>query len=569
MQIREAHVDFDRVTFEFPYSPDLVKQVKNLGEREFDQVMKTWTVMLDAHSLPRIANFIINNAFVKTGSHERLDELLAKKQAALENTFVEAVTIYPEIEVPGLGGVLRPFQKQAPAFVADKKRVIIGDEQGLGKTIEALASIQHVDGFPLLIVTPPIVKYNWYNETVKWLPGLGDEQLLVVDESNADELLNSKHRVVIVSYGVIDKLQDSLQAIHFRGVIIDEAHKYKTKAAKRTRALRRICDLIPYRVALTGTLVSNRPAELVSVLEILDQLKEFGGWFPFVERYCGAFRSTFGLKTDGAGNLSELYTKLSRTCYLRRNKKDVAPEIPAKTRSLVYVDLTNRREYTRASEGFDTYYVERVMRHPDQLNRLAEMSGAQLKRERLAMESEAFARTANAGSIMRLTTLQTLVAEGKQEAAGEWIENFLASGEKLVVFALRRDMINYLSDRFGALKIDGSVPARRRTELVARFQEDPEAQLIVLQIVAGSVGITLTAATNVAFVELPWSPADAEQAEDRVHRIGQLDAVNIYYLLAKDTVEEYVYRVLEAKRVVMNHVNSGQIGTGPATEPAP
>jgi SNF2 family DNA or RNA helicase len=569
MQIREAHVEYDRVTFEFSYSPDLVKQVKELGQREYDSVNKIWTVFIDKHSLPKIVNFIINNAFLKSGENEELDALLKKRQQELENTFASAVLTYPEAKVNGLGGELRPFQKQAPSFVKEKKRVIIGDEQGLGKTIQALASIQYVQAYPLLIVTPPIVKYNWYNETVKWLQiRQPATDILVVEDKNIDKLRNSQHKVVIVSYALLDKLQDSLQAIEFKGVIIDEAHKYKNRAAKRTKALLRVCDLIPVRVALTGTLVSNRPAELVSVLEILDQLKQFGGWYPFVERYCGAFRSTFGLNVDGAANLKELYMRLSQTCYLRRNKSEVATEIPPKTRSVVTLDIDNRREYQKASQGFDDYYVEQVMEHPELLNRLAELSGEQLRLERQAVESEAFGRTEMAGGVMRLTTLQTLVAQGKQEAVGDWIENFLASGEKLVVFAMRKEMVNYLSKRFAAPKIDGSVPAARRTELVHKFQTDPTVLLMVLQVKAGSVGITLTAATNVAFAELPWDPADCEQGEDRVHRIGQLDAVNCYYLIARETVEEYVYRVLESKRLIMNRVNTGQVSWGepPSTD---
>jgi SWI/SNF-related matrix-associated actin-dependent regulator 1 of chromatin subfamily A len=260
--------------------------------------------------------------------------------------------------------------------------------------------------------------------------------------------------------------------------------------------------------------------------------------------------------------------RLSQTCYLRRNKSEVATEIPPKTRSVVTLDIDNRREYQKASQGFDDYYVEQVMEHPELLNRLAELSGEQLRLERQAVESEAFGRTEMAGGVMRLTTLQTLVAQGKQEAVGDWIENFLASGEKLVVFAMRKEMVNYLSKRFAAPKIDGSVPAARRTELVHKFQTDPTVLLMVLQVKAGSVGITLTAATNVAFAELPWDPADCEQGEDRVHRIGQLDAVNCYYLIARETVEEYVYRVLESKRLIMNRVNTGQVSWGepPSTD---
>jgi len=159
---------------------------------------------------------------------------------------------------------------------------------------------------------------------------------------------------------------------------------------------------------------------------------------------------------------------------------------------------------------------------------------------------------------------QRLPVRGKMKQALAWIENFLESGEKLVVFATHKATIHALEREYGtmAVKIDGSVPSEKRQAIVESFQNDPKVRLFIGNIKAAGVGITLTAASNVVFLELDWTPALLEQAEDRCHRIGQPNAVNIYYILAADTIDAQIAAMLERKRHVIDQITEDKNTTG-------
>jgi len=158
--------------------------------------------------------------------------------------------------------------------------------------------------------------------------------------------------------------------------------------------------------------------------------------------------------------------------------------------------------------------------------------------------------------LVRLQTLKLCAAVGKLDAAKEWIENFIASGQKLVVFAHHHKIIDELIDAFPqAVHTKGSAEARNNA--VERFQNDPKVKLFIGSLKRDGVGLTLTAASATATLELGWNPAAHDQAEDRVHRIGQKDAVTAYYLLASGTVEERIASLIESKRKTVNAVADG------------
>ena len=146
------------------------------------------------------------------------------------------------------------------------------------------------------------------------------------------------------------------------------------------------------------------------------------------------------------------------------------------------------------------------------------------------------------------------------EAATEWIETFLDStGRKLVVFAHHISVVDALAERFGGLRVAGKDSAEARQEAVDKFQNDPDAKVLVLNMKAGGVGLTLTAASDVLFVEQGWTPAEHSQAEDRCHRIGQdADNVSAWYLLAEKTIDDDIYDLIEKKRITVDAVTEGE-----------
>ncbi len=433
-----------------------------------------------------------------------------------------------ELVVPGLGGELKPFQRAGVSYLLRRRRAFLADEQGLGKTIEALATLQAADAFPAVIVCPANLKLNWEREIERWLPGRSVRTLL--GHSRASGAPEAE--LTVVNYDILDvRLSELLQAAP-QALVLDEAHYCKNPAAKRTRAVQKLAAGIPDEglvLALSGTPIINRPTELISQLRILGRLADFGSGVQF------------GARFRGADAHQRLHWHLRARCYVRRLKRDVLPQLPAKTRAVVPVELDNEAEYRLAERDLLAW----LRSQPLDLRELDAKVAAALRAERL----------------VRLNALKLLAARGKLASALAWIHDFASSGERLVVFARHREVQRAVIERFpAALHILGEDSPARRDAALRAFQgaDGPGNQLIVCSMEVAGQGLTLTAASNVAFLELDWTPAKHDQAEDRCHRIGQHDAVTAYYLLAAETVDETIATLLERKRAVIEAVTDGR-----------
>ena len=507
--------------FEFDYDAELVDAVKAITGRRWDTKRKVWVVPMtsseQAVGLATMRGFEMDDATTAALSDVVSDAV----QRGIDSEATDAT-----LHIENLGGTLRPFQRAGVAYAIKAQRTFVADEMGLGKTVQALAAIQAKNSFPALVVCPASLKHNWEREARKWLPG---KNVHIVDSKvgvkNAD--------IVIINYDILTKQAEALGTIGFQSLIFDESHYVKNPAAKRTKALKGLAKSIPDAgmvLALTGTPVLNRPVELVSQLEILGRIDDFGGSWNFRKRYCNATRNNFGWDFSGSANTQELNDLLRRTCYVRRNKADVLKELPPKTRSEVNVDLKGDaiRQY-RAAEA----------------NTLAYFS-----------ENGAGGDTAN--HLSQITTLKRLAGEGKVEAACEWIDTFLDSTDrKLVVFAHHVSVVDAIAAQYGGLRVAGKDTAETRQAAVDSFQTDPSKRVIVLNMKAGGVGLTLTAASDVLFVEQGWTPGEHDQAEDRCHRIGQEDNVAAWYLLANGTIDDDIFALIEKKRIVVDAVTDG------------
>ncbi|MFL5869281.1 MAG: helicase-related protein, partial [Thermoleophilaceae bacterium] len=305
----------------------------------------------------------------------------------------------------------------------------------------------------------------------------------------------------------------------------------KNPQAGRTKAALALASALPphaLRLALTGTPILNRAEELVTQLRVLDRLREFGSGARLSRR----FRS--------AGSDDRLHWNLRAIGYVRRTKAQVLPQLPAKRRDTVPLILANEEEYRLA----ETDVIAWLQSLPLDFKTLDAKVAAALRSEQL----------------VRLNNLRQLAAVGKLPTALAWLEDFLASGEPLVVFADHIAIQQALLDRFpGAAHIMGRDSAESRQAAIDSFQSADGPQLIVCSLRAGSQGITLTRASNVAFMELDWTPARHDQAEDRLHRIGQEDSVTAWYLLAPNTIDESMASVLEEKRRLIDAVTDGQV----------
>ncbi len=482
----------------------------------------------DPFCVPDLDAFLADGGvWVEEDALERLQEIREEHAHAAGLVELSAATDAP-LELAGLGGELKPFQRAGVVYLLSQRRAFLADEQGLGKTIEALATLEADAAYPAIVVCPASLKLNWLREIARWLPHRSAQAL--AGNGRGEEIPAAD--VTVVNYDIVAARLDELAALEPAALVLDEAHYCKNAGAKRTRAVQRLAEEVPREgivLALTGTPVVNRPAELISQLRILGRLEDFGSGVKFGERFRGVDAHL------------RLHWHLRARCFVRRLKADVLRQLPAKTRAVVPVELDNESEYRLAERDL----VAWLRSQPLDLRELDARVAAALRAERL----------------VRLNALKVLAARGKLHAALTWIHDFCSSGERLVVFAHHREIQRAVLEHFPrALHILGQDSHAARDSAVQAFQapDDRANQLIVCSIEAAGHGLTLTRASNVVFLELDWTPAKHDQAEDRCHRIGQQDAVNAYYLLAAGTVDETIATLLERKRAVIGAVTDGR-----------
>lgn len=438
-----------------------------------------------------------------------------------------------------------PYQREGILFGLDRKRFIIGDEPGLGKTLQSIGVVDCAEAYPCLVICPASLKINWQREFEKFT----SSKALVLDNSTLTTwpylLRMGMFQVAVVNYESLRKffvwdirrrpfrLKDvvfSPDINLFRSVIIDESHRVKDPSAQQTILTKGITDGKPYVMMLSGTPVVNRPEDLVAQLSILRRLQEFGGRQAFLDRYCGEVKQMRGDKAvrEGYDNLSELSAKLYDSCLIRREKAKVLPQLPPKTRVDLQLDLADREEYDAAARDLADY-----------LRRYAQCTEADVRRK---MRMEA---------LVKFMTLRSLAAKAKVPQAIDFIRSFLESGQQLIIFCSLHEIVDALRRAFPreSATITGRDSQAAKQAAVDAFQRS-ETPLVICSIKAAGVGLTLTAASTVMFIEFPWTYADCCQCEDRAHRIGQQDNVTCYYLLARDSIDTTLYSIIQAKKSI-------------------
>lgn len=523
----------------FPYDPKEIARIKTLSGRDYEKLPKPhWTAPFGIETAQQLREwgFALDNS-LKAKLHEVTNVRTAEEVTA-------------ELEIPSLkGGELYPFQKIGVGFIESRNgRVLIADHMGLGKTIQTLGWLEmHPEKRPAVIIVPATLKINWKREITKWM---SNETVHIVNgRMNGDSPL-PKASIYIINYDivavertVIKKGQEKAE-VFFREdladlnpevVIIDECHYIKNRNAKRTKAVQRMKG-IEHRIALSGTPATSRPAEFFNALHFIAP-ERFPSFWNYAKRYCGAFNNGFGWVTSGATNTEELHHILTSSIMLRRTKDEVLKDLPDKVRSVIPLPLTNRKEYNRAHEDF--------------LGWLGETS------------PEAVAKAEGAEALVRIEKLKQVSVKGKLDSAVQWIRDYLEDEDKLVVYTTHQAVIdsleNELGAEFNAVKLDGRTSQKNKDDAVQTFQNDSSCRLFLGNIKAAGMGITLTAASATCFIELGWTPGDHDQAEDRVHRIGQeADSVNAYYLVAAGTIEEEIASLIDKKRKILDMVLDGK-----------
>jgi SWI/SNF-related matrix-associated actin-dependent regulator 1 of chromatin subfamily A len=447
----------------------------------------------------------------------------------------------PKLEIPH-GLLLEPYdyQKEGIAYALKYKRCIFGDQPGLGKTLQAIGTVTIAKSYPCLVICPAALKINWQREFKKF----AGKQALILDDRNKgswQRYIETKCCDIFITnyeslkkYFVLrvkDDARFTMKSIEFdprislfRSVIIDESHKCKSTKTQQSKFVEGICKGKEYILELTGTPVVNDNTDLIQQLKIMGRLEDFGGYKFFVDRYCDGLRKS--------SNLRELNWRLWNTCFFRREKSKVLTQLPDKSRQYIEVDISTRREYEKAENDLIQY--------------LRDYKNASDEKITKAMRGEV---------MVRMGILKSISARGKIKVFSEFIHDVIDGGEKLIVFAYLKDVVHELKKLFpDAVLVTGDENPTQKQISVDRFQNDPSCKLIILNYKSGGTGLTLTASSRVAFIEFPWTFSDCEQAEDRAHRNGQKNNVNCYYYLGKDTIDRYMYDVIQTKKSIANGV---------------
>lgn len=517
------------IELEFQYNPRLVDAVKSIPGRYFNSKKRVWVV-------PSAQKDYVDRLLKSFGSNSNISRTPEQ---------VHAIPELPEltIDIP-LKRKLFPFQAKGVAQGLIYKRFINGDQPGLGKTTQAIATAVGAGCKCILVICPSTLKTNWQRE---WDIVAGMKSMILNDAVKTTwhkYYSAGLYTVFIVNYESLKKYfvhkintpegkRLTLKHIEFKKeielfdcVIIDELHRCKDGTTQQAKFVMGITKGKEYIFGLTGTPVVNKPKDLVSQLYIINQLQSVTPSYKFfMDRYCGG-------NGQGAFNLKELNYKLATTCFFQRQKKDVLQDLPDKMRNIILCDITTRKEYN------------------DAINDLADY----LKQYRMA--SDAQVERSMRGEIMvRIGICKNISARGKMNEVFEYVDEITEAGEKVVVFIHQKEIALKLLEHYPqAVSVRGDDSMEQRQTAIDKFQNNPATNVIVCSIKAAGVGITLTASSRVAFVELPWHPADCDQCEDRCHRIGQKDSVQVSYFLGNDTIDQHIYDIIEKKRVVANEI---------------
>lgn len=531
----------DLFIIQFGYRENIVKAVKKIPGARWMPDPKYWTAPVT--SIDEVKQFCQDLGF---HMGESAKTLINGVEDNLEQSY-SAERIELDID---LKKRLFDFQTVGADFAIRLKNVINGDDMGLGKTPQGIATAMGHNEWPILVVCPKSLRLNWRKEFHDWT----DKKVMVGDARNMKYI----HRfieedmchVLILNYdGLIKyfakeikkssdgkllvKVDEKLSKL-FKFMIVDEAHECRNPKTKKHKVVKKTGEHIDKKLLLTGTPLVNKVQDLAALLDIVGQLDQFGGMYEFNKRYSGISKENFGGNT-GAQNLKELNMKLRSVCFIRRQKNQVLKELPDKIRSMKQVELSNRKEYDHAYLNLLDYLVAQG-ENQDRID-----------------------SAARAMILAQMQMLKKLSGLGKVEEFSEFAKGMMEQGEKLVVFVWHKELIKELRKHFpDLLEISGDVTDDEIEISKGKFQMDVEHKLIVLTYQRGYAGHTLTASSNWCALELPWNYAILTQAEDRIHRIGQLNTVYCHYFLGQDTIDERIFEIIESKRAIGNEATGSK-----------
>tara|TARA_R110001592_G_scaffold348672_1_gene642990 strand:+ start:125 stop:1813 length:1689 start_codon:yes stop_codon:yes gene_type:complete len=524
------------VNFTFDFDHAIVNKIKACDfNSRFNPEYKEWIVPVNEYSKIRIKSIIKEFNFKQIEKKEIKDVVVNYEVAEIDYAYLKGLS-----DAKGFTYKPRQYQLEALGYALQKGSIINGDDVGLGKTFESIMYAETTNSFPCLVVVPASVKYNWQE---KWEEITGNKRKVSIIESKETKARknNWKADVVVINYDIIGKKRGKGATLRFKElkkkwdmIIFDEAHFLKEKTSIRSRAAKMLVKDVEKIQLLTGTAIMSKPVEIWNLLVLVKRDGEIAkDWMQFITRYCGGYRGKFGWVTDGATNTLELNQKLRSVCYIRREKRDVLEELPAVTKQVIQMPITNISKIKRATNDLIEYIRE-------------------------SKGDESAEKAQEAEHLVALSVLRKLAIEGKLKAIEGYLKDWKASGKKLVVFGIHREGLEYLATKFNCQLIAGGTSSKDKLSIVKDFQVNEDIFLFANMQSAGTgVDGLQNICSNMLIIELPWRPSDLTQTIGRLDRSGQTEAVTVSFMLSDQTVDEQMFEMLSSKEQVAEAVNKG------------
>lgn len=585
----------------FKYNDLLFNFIKNIPREQCqtkmnsilmpdNRIKEDWYRLANEAGLSKIVTFCRDNAikfkFENISDSESavlIDKLLEHNQQAKE-----AIQLKENgIDVSGVDYSfmkIEPYeyQKQAVAFFETTNgNAILGDQPGVGKTLSSI-SYAIKNNYKTLVIVPASLKLNWRNEILKFTnekcfiykfkPKKKDniatynksESIFhiinyeslesyfdfnyshkctnynckwegVTEVKKYDKCPNCGRMKVVKSrthhlVSKIDKDGEILNPNDYDLIVLDEAHYIKNPTAFRSQIIKKAFKESSKKILMTGTAIKNRPYEFFPLLNLIDS-KEWSNAHNFGVRYCNAHQDKFGhWNYDGYSNLEELYRRIS-PYFLRRLKKDILKFLPPKTFTTIPIELKtdSMKEYKNIEDGV----IDETQESDDKMTHLA-----------------------------RIQKLKQFTSMYKAKQSIEFIKNIIEGDEKIVVFSQFISASQFIYEEFKdvAVWFTGKHNMIQKQEAVDKFMSDENCKVFVGTIGAAGVGLTLTSANCLMFLDLPWEPASKIQAEDRIHRASQkADNIQIIKLICQNTIDVDIDNLITEKEQIISKVLDGEV----------
>jgi SNF2 family DNA or RNA helicase len=417
-------------------------------------------------------------------------------------------------------------------------RCLIADEQGLGKTIEAIGVIKlHQDTvLPAVIVTKASVLHQWFHELVEYC---GYEGFLaqVINAGNQQALPGMD--IYIISYDLMKKHEKIFSLIYspIKFIVLDECQSIKNHLADRSKAIQRFVSSrnIPHVMGLSGTPIKNNAGEYFTILNLIQPTK-FRTYNKFLEQYVDSYWGGYGVKVGGLKD-SAKFKEETKDFIIRRTRKEVAPEIPEVDRQFFHVELNPR---------YNPAYREGLK----ELEKL------------VYGDSDADEFTLQSNKLAIMNKLRQLTGLSKVDDAVEWVSGFIENypDKKLVIFAHHHNVVGLLKLKLKKLlndqeplDLNSSLSAEARYNLVEKFKNGSDKIMLASTLAAGEA-LNLQFVSDAVMLERQWNPANEEQAEGRFARLGQLsENIQVTYMIASETIDEYFTELVEQKRALVRN----------------